>query len=60
MGKEKDYINLNLERTSNDTINNWHNFIEKLEEEDGKYFKVDKDGINCELCHNLERRVFFN
>ena len=60
MGKEKDYINLNLERPSNGKINNWNDLIEKLGGEDGKYFKVDNEGINCELCHDLNGRVFLN
>ena len=38
----------------------YQNILDKLGEEDGKYFKVDNEGINCELCHNLERRVFLN
>ena len=59
MGKGKDYINLNLKGPPNDKINKLNDYVGNLGE-DGKYFKVDKDGINCELCHKLEGRVFLN
>uniref|UniRef100_A0A1I8C3B0 Cytochrome C n=1 Tax=Meloidogyne hapla TaxID=6305 RepID=A0A1I8C3B0_MELHA len=46
-------VNLKMLRVATDE-EKWNNFISK---EEKKYFKVDKDGINCLLCHEPEKRV---